>query len=80
MSAGASRDALMNMRTDAYAIAQTLEDIGPRGGDVILIKGRNNQHLERVALILAGEDITCAADYCLRRHDCATCPLLREKI
>ena len=80
ISAGASRDALMNMRTDPHAIARTLENMGLRAGDIILIKGRSTQHLERVALILAGRTVTCVADYCLRRHDCATCPLLREKI
>jgi UDP-N-acetylmuramoyl-tripeptide--D-alanyl-D-alanine ligase len=73
-------DALTNTRTDPHAIAQALDKIGLRQGDVVLIKGRSTQHLERVALILAGQSVACAARSCARRHDCETCPSLQRPI
>ncbi|MFC2105034.1 Mur ligase family protein [Candidatus Bipolaricaulota bacterium] len=76
---GLPRDALMSTRTDPHAVVQALESIGLDAGDIVLIKGRSTQHLERVALILSGQTVTCAARLCSRRHDCATCPLLRSK-
>lgn len=77
---GLPRDALTNTRTDPHAIAQALDTIGLRQGDLVLIKGRSTQHLERVALILTGHNIACVARFCPRRHECATCPLLQRPI
>jgi UDP-N-acetylmuramoyl-tripeptide--D-alanyl-D-alanine ligase len=74
------RDTLTHTRTDPHAIAQALDKIGLRQGDLVLIKGRSTQHLERVALILAGDTAACAARACARRHDCTTCPLLQRPI
>jgi UDP-N-acetylmuramoyl-tripeptide--D-alanyl-D-alanine ligase len=79
VSTGLFRESLMNMPIDPHAIAQTIEDIGLRAGDIILIKGRTNQHLERVALLLRGEAVACSASFCLRRHDCVSCPLLMHE-
>lgn len=48
-----------------------------RPGDVVLIKGRTEQHLARVALALAGRDVRCAVDACrLTLLFCRNCPLL----
>jgi UDP-N-acetylmuramoyl-tripeptide--D-alanyl-D-alanine ligase len=46
-------------------------------GDVVLIKGRNNQKLERIALGLAGKNVECRLLACgLRRIQCQDCPML----
>ena len=75
---GLPRDALTNTRTNPLEAAQELEaDLRP--GDLVLIKGRSTQHLERIALVLQGKRVGCTARSCRRRHDCATCPLLQRK-
>ena len=75
---GLSRDAMTNTRTDPHEIAQALNKIGLSQGDLVLIKGRSTQHLERVVLILTSHDVACNARFCARRHDCETCPLLQH--
>ncbi|MFC2105816.1 Mur ligase family protein [Candidatus Bipolaricaulota bacterium] len=55
----------------ADALSSTLRD-----GDVVLIKGRRVQHLERVALILRGEAVTCNLRFCRMSISCVTCPNL----
>ena len=72
---GLSPDAVAHIRTGPHAIAQKLEEIGLRSEDILLIKGRNSQHLERVALLLRGREVTCSASSCVRKHDCESCPL-----
>lgn len=71
-----SRDALCNLRNDPKTVAGVLAggELGP--DDLVLIKGRSTHHMERVALLLTGKSVTCSAQVCRRRHDCATCPLL----
>lgn len=72
---GLPRESIHNLRNLPHAIADLLA--GELGrDDLILLKGRSTQHLERVALILSGKDVACSAQMCFRRHDCATCPLL----
>jgi len=75
---GLSRDALTNVRTGALEVAEVLKaDLRP--GDLVLIKGRSTQHLERVALTLMGTSVECQRRSCPRRHDCETCPLLGRR-
>jgi UDP-N-acetylmuramoyl-tripeptide--D-alanyl-D-alanine ligase len=72
---GLSRESLHNLRNAPQAIADFLgSELRPN--DVVLIKGRSTQHLERILLILSGSNVACSAEACLRRHDCATCALL----
>lgn len=73
---GFSREALVRVPAQPQAIAERLA-AELRRGDVALIKGRLTQHLERVALLLAGVSVGCTRTLCRRRHDCETCPLLR---
>ena len=48
-----------------------------RQGDVVLIKGRNNQKLGRIPLELAGVKVECRRLTCeLRRIRCQGCPML----
>jgi len=66
--------ALTYARIDPPAIAQMLQDeLLP--GDVVLLKGRSTQHLERIALILSGETVTCSEPFCAKRQHCGSCPL-----
>lgn len=45
-----------------------------RSGDVVLIKGRSTQHLERLALALTGTTLRCGVRLCRLRRDCSDCP------
>lgn len=47
-------------------------------GDVVLVKGRFVQHLERVALHLLGRTVRCDIDYCQARCSCEDCPMLER--
>jgi UDP-N-acetylmuramoyl-tripeptide--D-alanyl-D-alanine ligase len=59
------------------AIALLRGELGP--GDVVLLKGRWGQRLERVALALAGNRVHCDITYCsLRLGRCGRCPMLER--
>lgn len=82
-SAGATRSgfpphALVNVGNDVLKAAEALKgDLGP--GDVVLIKGRDNQHLDRVRLALAGRTVRCDIDDCdARTVVCESCPMLER--
>jgi len=47
-----------------------------RGGDVVLIKGRDTEHLDRVALALQGRHVRCDLPTCRRKRTCDNCPML----
>jgi UDP-N-acetylmuramoyl-tripeptide--D-alanyl-D-alanine ligase len=50
-------------------------DLGP--GDVVLVKGRDTERLDRVALALQGRPVHCTIEFCdLRGVRRATCPML----
>ncbi len=50
-----------------------------RPGDVVLVKGRNEQCLARASLALMGEDVRCVRPSCTARSGlCDGCPLLRR--
>lgn len=74
---GMSRDALINARRSvsraAYVVQQNL-----RPGDVVLIKGRDNQRLERIALSLLGRKVSCDISFCQAEVRCAHCPMLER--
>ena len=55
----------------ADALSSILQD-----GDVVLIKGSRVQHLERIALVLRGEVVTCNLRFCRLNISCVTCPNL----
>jgi len=48
-------------------------------GDVVLIKGRDTQMLDRVRLILEGRRVGCDIVFCsLHRSSCEGCPMLES--
>ncbi len=52
------------------------QEIGP--GDVVLIKGRGTQRLDRVALSLMGKTVRCRINYCNVKGRCEHCPMLER--
>ncbi|MBI4525204.1 MAG: hypothetical protein HY695_15480 [Deltaproteobacteria bacterium] len=59
------------------AVEAVQSDLGP--GDVVLIKGRNTQRLERVALALMGRTVRCELVYCCARYNlCDRCPMIEK--
>ncbi len=47
-----------------------------RPGDVVLLKGRDTQRLDRIALALMGERVGCHVQMCRLPFRCARCPQL----
>ncbi|MBW1743272.1 MAG: hypothetical protein JRJ47_07550, partial [Deltaproteobacteria bacterium] len=82
-SGGAKRSgfppqALVRVGNDVLKAVEALEgDLGP--GDVVLIKGRDNQRLDRVWLALAGRTVRCDIDDCdTKAVECVSCPMLER--
>jgi UDP-N-acetylmuramyl pentapeptide synthase len=60
------------------AVELLREDL--RRGDVVLIKGRDTQRLDRITLALTGRKVCCDIDFCdTRAVRCGTCPNLERK-
>ncbi len=73
--AGYRVDHWIDAREDPLrALSSLPEDLGE--GDVILIKGRHSQRLERIALALLGRKVRCRIPFCQAPVDCRTCPRL----
>jgi UDP-N-acetylmuramoyl-tripeptide--D-alanyl-D-alanine ligase len=47
-------------------------------GDVVLIKGRSNQKLERITFSLMGEKVSCDISLCKAKINCEYCPMMRR--
>lgn len=75
---GLSRDALVNAgRSVLKAIEVLRHDLEP--GDVILIKGRDTQRLDRIALALSGRKVRCDVAFCNAMPvRCHRCPMLES--
>ena len=64
-------------RTPREAAARLAELLEP--GDVVLVKGRDTQKLERITLILQGRKVACDIRFCdLRLVGCDECPMLER--
>ena len=74
--AGSSRATLRHVgRSCRNAAAAVLSELRP--GDVVLVKGRGTQRLERISLALQGRKVRCDIEFCnLRGLRCDTCPAL----
>lgn len=75
---GLPRSALTHIPRSPLEAAQAVQT-ELRSGDLVLVKGRMSQHLERVALVLLGKRVACATRTCPRHHNCSSCPLLQRK-
>ena len=72
-------------RTSVSVAARTAQDAAEAlsqillPGDVLLIKGRGPEKLDRVRLILEGRQVGCDIRYCsLRTLECEQCPMLER--
>jgi len=64
-------------RSVLKAVELLREDL--RSGDVVLIKGRDTQRLDRITLALIGKKVRCDIDFCdTRAVRCKTCPMLER--
>ena len=73
--AGMPPDAIVDARRSvATAIALLRRELQP--GDVVLVKGRDTERLDRVSLALLGATIGCELAFCDARDRCDTCPML----
>lgn len=61
----------------SVATASALLKDALQPGDVVLIKGRHDQRLERIGLVLQGQSVRCAIEQCdVKVRSCASCPML----
>jgi UDP-N-acetylmuramoyl-tripeptide--D-alanyl-D-alanine ligase len=75
--AGMPRGALINAGNNVLKAIEALrQDFGP--GDVVLVKGRDTQRLERVALALMGHTVRCDIGFCVAKVRCEKCPMLER--
>ena len=60
------------------SVSKVVETLGPmlREGDVVLIKGRASEKLDRIALALLGRRVGCSIEFCDAELRCAECPML----
>ncbi len=74
-SAGLPREQIVNaghgVRRALEVLRQDLE-----AGDVVLIKGRDTQRLDRISLALVGREVRCEREFCRLRMPCDDCNLL----
>jgi UDP-N-acetylmuramoyl-tripeptide--D-alanyl-D-alanine ligase len=75
---GLSRESFVCAGRSALAAAQIL-DGSLQPGDVVLVKDRDNQRLERVAFSLMGQKVRCDLTRCyMKATRCGTCSLLGQ--
>jgi len=75
---GLSKEALFNAKGSVLKAAEYLQN-ELRAGDTVLIKGRDTQRLERIAIVLAGRTVRCDIDFCdTRVVSCEECPMLER--
>jgi len=74
---GLARGAIVDAKGSPARAVQALKaDLRP--GDVILIKGRDTQHLARVALALMGRQVRCELPVCDSKLECHDCRMLER--
>jgi hypothetical protein len=61
-------------RSLPHAIELLRKDLRP--GDVVLVKGRDTEKLERIALALGGTTVGCQVSFCDADERCMSCPML----
>jgi UDP-N-acetylmuramoyl-tripeptide--D-alanyl-D-alanine ligase len=76
--AGMPKSSIIDGGRTVQQAAETLAKL-LQPGDVVLIKGRDTQKLDRVRLILQGRPVKCDIRFCnLHKIDCDTCPMLER--
>ncbi len=72
---GLSGEAVIDAKRSIRAAVDAI-DTALQPGDVVLVKGRDTQKLERVALSLMGADCRCDIPFCDAKIRCDACPML----
>jgi UDP-N-acetylmuramoyl-tripeptide--D-alanyl-D-alanine ligase len=76
--AGMSPENVIDCRKDIFKATEVLESY-LKEGDVVLLKGRFEQRLRRIALTLSGKTVRCRLSLCdLKGLHCETCPALEK--
>lgn len=76
--AGMPRTHIRSMPRSVLAVAAALQ-CELRSGDVVLIKGRDTQRLDRIAFALAGRPVRCDIEFCRAMPmRCAQCGMLER--
>jgi UDP-N-acetylmuramoyl-tripeptide--D-alanyl-D-alanine ligase len=74
--AGMPRAALVHAGRDVRAAWEAVR-AELRPGDVVLVKGRDTERLDRVSLALQGRDVRCEIEFCdIKGMRCEVCPML----
>ena len=78
VSAGMNINDIVFLGSDLDLAFNTLrQDLLP--GDVLLLKGRQNNKIQRISLMLMGHEITCRVKYCdLKPSSCLACPFVNN--
>jgi UDP-N-acetylmuramyl pentapeptide synthase len=75
--AGMAKEAIVDAGRSVIAALEAIrEDLRP--GDVVLVKGRDTQRLDRVALGLMGKHVGCTIEACDVKPGCESCPMLER--
>jgi UDP-N-acetylmuramoyl-tripeptide--D-alanyl-D-alanine ligase len=75
---GLPSSSIIKVHNDIFKVIEILQrDLTP--GDVVLIKGRSHQQLDRISLALMGKTVRCDAVICQARSiRCQDCPMLER--
>jgi len=75
-SGGLARASIARAASHSEAV-EIIESYGLKEGDVVLIKGRGTQRLERISFALMEREIRCNSDFCaITATRCVCCPEL----
>lgn len=74
---GLPSEHFINAGRDMNKVVHEVEKTA-RSGDVILIKGRDTQRLDRIALRLCGRKVACDIPVCESRMMCYKCPMVER--
>lgn len=77
-SAGMPKDTIEKERDDLAGVAERARKrLQP--GDVVMVKGRDTQRLDRISLALEGIPVKCDIRFCdARAFRCHSCPMLKK--
>ncbi|MCU0598841.1 MAG: Mur ligase family protein [Desulfobacterales bacterium] len=74
---GFPRNCMINAHHDLLSAAERIKD-ELKPGDVVLVKGRTEQRLDRISLFLAGRKVCCGIVFCRAPYRCDFCPMLEK--
>jgi UDP-N-acetylmuramyl pentapeptide synthase len=77
-AAGMPRERILRFHNNLRQAIETLRTI-LQPGDVLMVKGRLDDHLERITLALSGQKVKCWRTECRSRaYRCDNCPMLEK--